>query len=406
MPKQRRQRGPVLRTSRTGSTGKDRGVVDLTPFDATVRDLSSDGRGVLSDGQGRTMFVPGVWPGERVRVQRTPSASKTPEARLLAVLEPHEARRRAPCAHHGTGKADCGGCPWQFMTYSAQVDAKQQRVVRSLQHLGMPDVPVQCLPAPDEFGYRNRAQLKTDGEQLGYVAARSHHLVDIKDCPVLEVGCSRQLEGLRARLPHREWCPSHKKEWTTIDIDSERADPLINQRQPFRQGNALQNETMRRWVAQALKTFSSEGSRVLELFAGSGNFTEVVASSGRPVCAAEVAEECLQGLADKDLPNVVVKRCDLFDREAAAALARQHRETEMLLLDPPRNGWLTREDMLPALKRLQSVFYISCDLATWQRDAAYLISRGFRVRSVSMIDLFPQTPHVEVLSVFSRHDGD
>jgi 23S rRNA (uracil1939-C5)-methyltransferase len=281
---------------------------------------------------------------------------------------------------------------------------KKQRVEQALIALLGAEcaVPaVEELAAPNEWHYRNRAQFKSDGERLGYLAARSRSIVDITECPVLTASNQSQLARLRNKLPNPEWRPSRSREWTTLDIDDQRSDAIINQRQPFRQGNTEQNTVMKDWLRSQLGT-DTRPLKVLELFAGSGNFTQVLVDPERTVVAVEVAETALQAMSEAGLPNVVVECCDLFDNTAAEALATRHADTRWLVLDPPRDGFTTRESVIPRLIELERVLYISCDLATWQRDARYFLDEGFSVDEVSLIDLFPQTPHVEILSTFSR----
>lgn len=400
MPKQRAKRSGSLRQS----ARRPRHSAASEPFVAEVRDLASDGRGIVAAPDGRVTFVPGVWPGEQVRVVVRSERGRVVEGELLEVLRSHPGRREPPCPHQGYKTAACGGCPWQFMDYRSQLAAKQQRLARTVDALpggGLAAPRISVLPAPAEWEYRNRAQLKSDGERLGYVALRSRSLVDVTTCPILTPFNQAKLRELRNALPVAAWRPSRSRAWTTLDIDDERSEVLINQRQPFRQGNTAQNAVMQAWLRDQLASSPPSG-KILELFAGSGNFTAVLADSGLPVVAAEVADAALQGLLGAELPNLSVEPCDLFDSAAAAALAARHSDTQILVLDPPRDGFTAREAVLPVLESLERVLYISCDLATWQRDVEALLQHGFVLDDVSLVDLFPQTPHLEVLSALSR----
>ena len=184
MPKQRGKRGAGPRRS----ARRRRQPATSAPFTAQVRDLCSDGRGVVTAPDGRVTFVAGAWAGEQVRVIVRRQQGRVAEGELLEVLQPHPGRRRPPCPHQGFTAVACGGCPWQFMDYPSQLAAKQQRLERTVAAVvgdpaSAPEVAV--LAAPIEWGYRNRAQFKSDGERLGYVALRSRSLVDVTTCPVL-----------------------------------------------------------------------------------------------------------------------------------------------------------------------------------------------------------------------------
>ncbi|HBQ39837.1 MAG TPA: class I SAM-dependent RNA methyltransferase, partial [Halieaceae bacterium] len=134
---------------------------------------------------------------------------------------------------------------------------------------------------PQAFAYRNRAQFKTDGRQLGFVAAGSNRLAPITDCPVLTAPNRATLHALIEALPVPAWKPSRKHTWTTLDVDEDvtATEVVPNQRRPFRQGNDAQNNFMREWLAHRLQTLDPSRT-VTELFAGSGNFTEVIAARG------------------------------------------------------------------------------------------------------------------------------
>ena len=376
--------------------------IDTRLFEATVQDLASDGRGVVKHPDGRTFFVAGAWLGERVQVRPTGQQGKVAFGEVAAVLDPADTRVPPSCAHHGYSDGDCGGCPWMMVDYSAQLAAKQQRVAQTLARLGASATLQPALAAPKALGYRNRAQFKTDGRHLGYVSARSNHLVPITDCKVLSEPNRLTLKNLLADLPNEVWQPKRREPWVTIDIDDQNDAVQIDQRLPFRQGNTAQNAVMRDWLASQCAPYDAD-TPVLELFCGSGNFTEVLVNAGfKQIAAAEVGEASLAGLAAHNWPQVTPLAVNLFDEAAVETLAQQHKNTSLLVLDPPRDGLKVRAPLLKKLRALETVFYVACDLATWARDVADFQQAGFMIASVTPVDLFPQTPHIELLSKLVR----
>lgn len=369
-------------------------------FTAIVRDVGSNGDAVLEHSSGRVVFVPGAWPGETVTVRISELKSRYARGQLLAVEEPSPSRREAPCRYHGQDATHCGGCPWQFVTYAAQCEAKQRRVENELARAGIDGAQVEpLLPSGREFGYRNRAQLRSDGRQLGFLAAGGRNLVDVEHCQVLDERAGARLATLRRQLPERRWRPARRGTWTTLDIDAELG-ASVNQRLPFRQGNDGQNRQMQAWLRAALAELPRE-RKVLELFAGSGNFTAVVAELGfADIVAVEGVGEATEALAARQLPGVSVLTMDLFAPGACAGLMRGQRDAETLVLDPPRDGLQDADTLFSARHRLRDVFYISCDLATFCRDARVIMAAGFAPVQVQPLDLFPQTPHVELLAHF------
>ena len=373
-------------------------------FTGTVRDLSSEGTGVVEHASGQVFFVPGVWPGEEAEFRVVGFRKRFGFARLVRLLRPSPDRTEPRCPHHGLGGNDCGGCPWQFIRYEAQLQAKETRIREALARLDADTAIRPIIPSPLQFGYRNRAQFKSDGERIGYVAQNSNRLVAIEECPVLSPHNRETLRLLRDTLPNSAFKPRRKAPWTTLDIDEEvSADGVyINRRRPFRQANDAQNQRMKSWLAEKLQPLDKTMA-VLELFAGSGNFTEVLAGAGfGRILAVEGADEAVAILADRQLANVEVTSADLFAEEGAARVARELPDTGLLLLDPPRDGFRAIGTLLEQCSGINDILYISCNPATFLRDLQACIDRRFRVDEVQPIDLFPHTPHIEVMAALHR----
>jgi 23S rRNA (uracil1939-C5)-methyltransferase len=368
-------------------------------FTGLVRDLSTDGRGVVQAPDGQVVFVAGVWQGEEVEIERS-RRGKSASAELISLLQPSEARRTPECEYHREGS--CGGCPWMFVDYPTQLKQKQARLAKVLERINSNAASRSMLGASQALAYRNRAQFKSNGVKLGYVARGSHEIVDVTYCPVLNEVNQLHLEVLRRSLPNSDWRASKNRQWTTIDIDDERGTPLVNQRQAFRQGNSEQNEQLRAWLRSRLANLSRPNA-VFELFCGSGNLTEVIAEKvDVPIIAIEGDETSLEALSARNLSNVQPVWVNLFSQHSIVDNMPESQPGIGVVLDPPRDGLKEREALKPWFTRAEWVVYVSCDLATWERDAAFLQSCGLDLDEASGLDMFPQTPHIETLSVFTR----
>lgn len=373
-------------------------------FVGTVRDVSAKGSGVVEHPGGRVFFVPGVWIGEQGIFRVTGLKGRFGHARLDQLIESSPHRVVPGCAHHGHGPADCGGCPWQFMDYAAQCEAKETRVRTAMDSLGAGPAVKPLWPSPRVYGYRNRAQLKTDGSRLGYVAASSNRLVPVVDCPILTRPNRSTLQKLLGRLPEPGWKPERGKPWTSLDIDENvSAETVVaNRRRPFGQGNTEQNRRMQDWLAATLEN-SDPTAPILELFAGDGNFTAVLASLGfNSIFALDSAPQPIAALADKQLPGVTAEVCDLYAEGVYAGLRKTLKTTRILVLDPPRDGVRHIDSLLDRARQLERVLYISCDLATFTRDISKFLSSGFQLEEVQPLDQFPHTPHIELLGSLTR----
>ena len=368
-------------------------------FTGIVRDLSADGRGVVQAPDGQVVFVAGVWQGEKVEIERS-RRGKSTSAELISLLQPLDARRTPECEYHRDGS--CGGCPWMFVDYPTQIKQKQARLEKVLERINSNIAGCSVLGARETLNYRNRAQFKSDGVKLGYVAQGSHKIADVTHCPVLNEVNQVHLRALRQSLPNSDWRPNKKRQWTTIDIDDERGTPLVNQRQAFRQGNSEQNEQLRVWLRNRLANLSRPNT-VFELFCGSGNLTEVIAEQvDVPVIAIEGDEMSLDALSALNLSKVKPVGINLFSEHSIVDDMPNCQSGIGVVLDPPRDGLTEREALKPWFTRAEWVVYVSCDLATWERDAAFLHSCGLDLDEATGLDMFPQTPHIETLSVFTR----
>ena len=370
-------------------------------FEGVVVDIASDGRGVVKRDDGKVFFVKGAWLGERALIKPTASRGSIGFGVAAEVIEASPARQQAPCDHHGFSSTECGGCPWAFVSYEAQCEAKRQRVNKALDKLQPKSgVEVDLIKADSPWGYRNRMQFKTDGKKLGFFGSGSNELVDIWDCPVLSNKNQKTLASLRQTLPNKRWSSDKRrgKHWVNLHIDESFGEPSVDVRLPFRQANDAQNARMLDWLEQVVSPVD-DCAEVLELFAGNGNLTQVLAAKFAAVTAVEADMNSVQSIAGNHWPGVETKVCDLFQKKEVDALVAAMTSTDVLVMDPPREGMSLTPALVGGLERLRTVVYISCDVATWARDSAAFIDAGFSFTRVAALDMFPQTPHVEILSV-------
>lgn len=376
-------------------------------FTATVRDLTSDGRGILSHPSGLTVFAAGIWPGETGDFRFTGLQKRIGSAELIQLSKPSPFRISPNCPHHGTVEGSCGGCPWQFIAYEEQLAAKQKRINKTLSFL-----PVEIIkpikPAPNQFNYRNRAQFKTNGEEIGFLSAQSHTLAPVDDCIILTEKNRKTLRQLKSTLPNEAWHPKKNQQWMTIDIDEgvDHESIAVNSRRPFLQSNDKQNDVMREWLNDKLQNLQYSGT-ALELFCGSGNFTEIIAAANfEHIVAVDSVGEATQALEDKKLPKVKVVNADLYSEgvfpKIYAGKYCKREDINTLILDPPREGLKNTEGLFRKKHKIENIFYVSCDLATFSRDMIFFAEQGFKAVEVQSLDISPHTPHMELLAQLRR----
>jgi 23S rRNA (uracil1939-C5)-methyltransferase len=379
------------------------GAINQPIFSSVVRDLSGRGTGVVDHPDGRVVFVPGVWPGDAGEFEIVAEEKRYALGRIVALRERSPHREDPQCPHHGFDEEGCWGCPWMMAGYSSQVAYKEKSLRVLLERSGLSaEVIKPLIPAPSPYGYRNRAQLKSDGERLGYVSPLHQKIVDVTECPILTEKNQVTLKELRKSLPNLSWRPPKGEKWVSLNInESVSASDVVPQRDlGFLQGNTAQNERMGAWLKDQLEK-ESTFTRALELFCGSGNFTEVI---GEVVCKDTLAVEsnpaAVEALRSKGLKGVRALALNLYGAKALPQVQKQMPQPEVLVLDPPRTGFKDLAKWVRTFKTLRSVYYISCDPVTFVRDAKTLVDRGVDLVEITPIDLFPHTPHTEVMAKF------
>jgi 23S rRNA (uracil1939-C5)-methyltransferase len=372
-----------------------------------IESLAAGGDGVARLPDGRVVFVPYSAPGDRVRARVVESRARFARARVEALLEPGPARVEPACPAFGA----CGGCAWQHVGYAAQLEAKRAILVEALRRIGGLEAEVApVLSSPSAYGYRGRTRVRIEGGRVGYLRRHSHALCAVERCPVLVPALERRLGELVADPP------TEQGEWElAVGSGGPRAAPLASRDAPvtllevggerlrishgvFAQSNALLLEELAARVAEA----AGRGGLAVELFAGAGLFTlglarrfeRVIAVEGDPAAARDLRANLAQ--AGPARVEIAVERVERTLPRLAGLRPRA------LVLDPPRTG-LPRGSAADLAKlEPERVVYLSCDPATLARDLAELHPRGYALRRVQPIDLFPQTPHVEALALLER----
>jgi 23S rRNA (uracil1939-C5)-methyltransferase len=380
-------------------------------FTSEVTHLSQKGLGVArNEEEGISYFVFGTWPGDKGEfeiINRPLNNKKYGYAKLLQLISASAQRQQPECTFLGSNEDSCSGCPWMIANYESQLEQKRNRLIYAMKRIGFEARQwnvSNVQPSPHLYGYRNRFQVKTDGEKLGFVVEGSHNIAPVGDCMVLNDTCRNLLKGMLASLPREDWLPGTGYDWNFIDLDDDFPAELIrlNQKRPFKQGNTTQNEWIKSWLRAKLKENSSVG-KVVELFCGSGNFTEVIAESAcSEVIAYESGLDAIKLLRAKNLAKVDAQPVDLFKPFIWKILRKRIADADTLVLDPPRAGLKNMKGFFEHFIALKTIYYISCDPETFARDAWAFSKKDWSITEIQLVDLFPHTPHVETLAVLKK----
>jgi 23S rRNA (uracil1939-C5)-methyltransferase len=360
--------------------------------------MAHGGRAV-SRHQGQVLFVEGAYPGEEVEVEITRVAAKHSFATATRIVEACPDRVPAPCPHFGP----CGGCQWQTAAYPAQLRWKQEIVADQLRFVGrLPEVLVRPTLAPGpEYGYRNRMDFRLLEGRPALHRFESHELVPISVCLLLAPPVRALFDSLEVR-------PAAERVTLRAGVNTGESMVLFDdERGRFHEavGEARFRITSRAFFqtntdgAEALVTLVGEvlqpsGNDVLlDGYAGGGLFSATVGARCRKVMAVESDPVALGDLKANARVNVISKR---FER----ARPLLPKSWDLAVVDPPRAGLGRAGVNTLVAGRPRSIAYVSCDPATFARDAAWLVAAGYQLDWVQPVDLFPQTYHIELVGAF------
>lgn len=414
-----------------------------------IHGVAHGGDGVgKADGDPRTWLVAGALPGEVVTAVRSETKARMIRGRTLEVLTASAARQVEPCGI----AAACGGCGWLHVQPTAQAELKKGIVAGLLRKFEHPAITVVASPAA--LGYRRRARMHFEhtkaGGVLGFMGAGG--VVEALDCVVLDAPLRHAFNKVRGLV---DILPAHAEIHgisdgtravigfssssdvlgqkvalpplrgdvegaltraldevlvgfvtralsigeTTLTIDAAGPEDMSVRTGPFAfaQAQTAQNAAL---VEHVLDASGKGHRRGLELYAGSGNFTRGLAAACRTLEAVELdtgGADNLQLLASRLAvrgQRVQVRRESVPATLARAAASRDR--FDLVVLDPPRGGLGTKAAQDLARVAAGRIVYVSCEPSTLVRDLGVL-SVGRKIARVTVFDMMPMTPEVEVL---------
>ncbi len=412
-------------------------------------------------GKGKAVFVPFVLPAERVEATLTENKPGFARARLERVEEAAEARVEPACPYFG----QCGGCHYQHASYEQQLRIKSEILRENLRRIAKLDFEGQIRVHPSQpWNYRNRTRLRMRTQPefaLGYNRFGSHALLGVRECPIssplinraiaalwklgeagqvpalvneielfanaedsellLELTLAVQAadwsplaefaRALRHELPNVRglvpFQPAGKGSVARVDIPEKFAAGFGDDFFLYHTANANYQvsagsffQTNRFLVDElvSLVTRDRAGGFALDLYAGVGLFSLPLSQTFRQVAAVESAPFSFHDLRANSPSNVTGYRVDVQE-----FLTQVPPEThfDYLVADPPRGGLGEKVAVVAAGLKAPQLTYVSCDPATLARDLRVLMQAGYRIREMHLVDLFPQTFHIEAVAILA-----
>ena len=423
------------------------------PIDVRIEKLVYGGEG-LAHHEGQTVFAPFVLPDENVSIEPVETRKKFIRGRVAQIKTPSADRAVAPCPYFGV----CGGCDYQHIPYELQLRYKAEILRETLLRLGRLHWDDLIVPhASPPFGYRNRVQWKItrdDGgsAEIGYFQAGSQKLCAIRQCPIasprlnealgaivnlLQSGrlsaALREIEAFadqdddrlllnlaldaaneaptevaalfRSALPPIDTILIHDRRTDRFELSGPGYISYRVGNQNYRIGHLSFFQANRFVLDELVRTVVGEarGKLALDLFAGVGLFSVPLANRFERLIAVESNIAAARDL-EINLQASGATSPNWRHTTVEAFLEHWHERPDLVVLDPPRTGVAAR-----ALARLikiapPEIVYLSCDPATLARDLAVLAGEpgGYRIRELHLVDIFPQTYHIEALVRLSR----
>ena len=383
----------------------------------------------LSRVDGEVVFTPFVLPGETVEAERTGSRKKAQRARLVNVAEPSPARVSPLCPYFG----HCGGCQYQHAGYEAQLELKRGILAETLRRVGkieFDEARIETV-AGEPFGYRNRVQFHFERGRMGYRELNSHKLVPIEKCPISSPKINEAIVRLNKMVRDRRWptfvssleifTDERHVQWNVLESDKPVAkhffewladevpgtvlgalEYAVNEDEFTVSGQAFFQ--VNRFLAPRLAELAigdAKGEAAWDLYAGVGLFSLPLSRRFARVTAVEAGRA-----ASADLKTNAHRgrlKIDVQQRQTEAFLAEAKTAPDFVLADPPRSG-LDKAAVARLLElRPKTIAMVACDPATLARDLA-AFGAGYRIERVQMVDLFPQTFHIETIVHLCRLD--
>lgn len=409
----------------------------------------------LARHEGKAIFVPFTLPGELVEARVTRDHGSYADAEFETVREASPHRTQPPCPYFG----ECGGCHYQHANYPYQLEIKLQILRETLGRAHLSDIPEIATLSAEPFGYRNRIRLHIDRatSSLSYKRRTSHQNLPVDACPIAAPVLESALKSIQSvaaswqlgkHFTEIELLTNSTQSsvllslWTAASPQSASQQlatlsPQFHAQIPKLTGAAIFSAEQRghqsrlqahsgnqsliypaaghdyrvslgsffqvnRFLIDPLVehvTGSSSDSLAWDLYAGVGLFSAALASRFEQIVAVESAPSAL-----RDLRHNLHGRAHRIAASSTLEFLRRARKEptpDFVIVDPPRAGLGKEVTTLLAAVRPAHITYVSCDPATLSRDLKSLLDSGYHLKSLRMVDLFPQTFHLESVATLS-----
>ena len=406
-------------------------------YTLTIRDLGIHGEGIGAVDD-FTVFVPGALPGETIQAMIVTAKKSYATGRLISIETPsvHRTTPACPVCHA------CGGCQISHLTYEGQLAVKERRVKDVMVRIGGCEEslvrPIAGASRP--WNYRNKMAVPvsqvTSGPVLGYYRQGSHQVIPIASCAIQEEENNRLLRFAQGFMTRHQLTGYNEKtgrgsvrhimgrvgdhgEVMAVIVTASGKLPLADlwvsemtsslcglafEVSPFSffQVHKPQAELL---YEKALAYADLHGGEtVIDAYCGTGTISLCLAQKAGRVIGIEIVKEAIED-AKKNAAFNHIENAEFYAADAGEFMPKLYQEglrPDVIVMDPVRAG--CSETVLSAAAGMQPsrIVYVSCNVATFARDAKILAELGYIVKEVTPVDMFPQTMHVETVALLLR----
>ena len=388
------------------------------PVTVRIEKVVAGGEGLARMDDGRVVFVPGVLPEEHVSLELVDVRTDFAHARLVEVLEPSPKRQIPPCIHVAEG---CGGCDWQHIERRTQGQIKRAMVTEAYARTARLDIEPQLRRVPEEARRTTVRMASTSDGRIGFRMSDSHAVVPVGSCLVAHEAINALISGpllvgegeVTIRVGARTgdvaaWCHEGR---LVEGLDSRvrtgrsaRISEMVGDHRlqvsmgSFFQSSPEAAELLVDSVSRRLDALGVRGGRLVDAYGGIGLFSVALSHRFDELVVVESSDHACRDAVRNLADHAAVIDCCEVERWDPC-------EADVVVADPARRG-LGKGGVASVVGTgAHTVVLVSCDAVAGARDARLLVEAGFTLGEVEVLDIFPETHHVEVVAAFSRRPG-
>jgi 23S rRNA (uracil1939-C5)-methyltransferase len=381
-----------------------------------IEKLVYGGAGLARTERG-VVFVPRTAPGDVVEVEISRRKADYAVGRIVSLIEPSPDRQDPDCPNYETA----GCCHWQHIRYGRQLEIKEEILRETLKRIGGIDWDdaIRIIRSPDR-NYRLRATFHVHHRQVGFVVEGTHIIVPIRECSSLTPELNDFIPRANALLASPEMASAREvralSDTTTVTATfvsdkGELSHHQIGTGVPRIEASGFRFElhpdafsqsnryVLGSFIEEVLDQAGASPRRVLDLFCGIGFFSIPLARRAAEVVGVESNPIALRQASVNARLNGI-DNVRFFRGKVESTLRTAAVRPDLVVLNPPRMGCGRDTAGEIANLRANRIVYVSCNPSTFAQEAAVLITQGYSLRTLTLLDQFPNTHHIELVATF------